>query len=427
MSGQHRNLLEVLVQFGVSGTLKNLEAAKEALEAQSSTSKSAKIPVSIALSAAHKFIEIIERNDDNNIYSIWCWNSLAVMCDRTDNSDAFELLVELQSTPVLSFVARAISSLPTDGDGYEAEFCLKFVCNFIRVDGTRQCLVGQTPGIMDSLLAQMDSQFITTSINVKIAMLSVLNNLISRLTSRVNIVLFVANDGFRIVNKTMVNLSRWAKIITSVRGFGATEVRVLYSCLMCVRTVYGVLQHADFLHSHCLATKYTLDQPAVHVTTKALYSLISISLSGIEYKESTITAFMSYCEYLRTVVPVALEATLLFSGDTAEVSFVAHFWRISRDSRLSHIMENVSIVLHQYTTMFSTVRAILDAERSSNAEDISGFGPVTVVCAHPGCHNNTINCNAMKKCSRCKAVSYCGKEHQTMHWKEHKKTCVPKV
>ena len=31
----------------------------------------------------------------------------------------------------------------------------------------------------------------------------------------------------------------------------------------------------------------------------------------------------------------------------------------------------------------------------------------------------------LRKCSRCKQVHYCGREHQLAHWKEHKANCTP--
>ena len=40
-------------------------------------------------------------------------------------------------------------------------------------------------------------------------------------------------------------------------------------------------------------------------------------------------------------------------------------------------------------------------------------------CGFPGCSKP-----APLKCSRCREVRYCSKEHQTMYWKLHKKLCV---
>ncbi|GMH97097.1 hypothetical protein TrST_g4168 [Triparma strigata] len=46
--------------------------------------------------------------------------------------------------------------------------------------------------------------------------------------------------------------------------------------------------------------------------------------------------------------------------------------------------------------------------------------PVQPSCGYPGCSKP-----APLKCSRCREVRYCSKEHQTMHWKFHKKLCAP--
>jgi hypothetical protein len=46
-------------------------------------------------------------------------------------------------------------------------------------------------------------------------------------------------------------------------------------------------------------------------------------------------------------------------------------------------------------------------------------------CALPGCEmvGTGLHTN-LKKCNRCMAVYYCSKEHQNVHWPEHKSTCV---
>ena len=41
-----------------------------------------------------------------------------------------------------------------------------------------------------------------------------------------------------------------------------------------------------------------------------------------------------------------------------------------------------------------------------------------MICGLPNCQTT-----ALQKCSRCKRVYYCSKEHQTKHWKQHKHDC----
>ncbi|GMH51411.1 hypothetical protein TrST_g4607 [Triparma strigata] len=50
-------------------------------------------------------------------------------------------------------------------------------------------------------------------------------------------------------------------------------------------------------------------------------------------------------------------------------------------------------------------------------EQSGGVGPY---CGYPGCA-----APAPLKCSRCKEVRYCSKEHQKSHWRLHKKLCAP--
>jgi hypothetical protein len=49
-------------------------------------------------------------------------------------------------------------------------------------------------------------------------------------------------------------------------------------------------------------------------------------------------------------------------------------------------------------------------------------------CAYPGCGvtSATAQC-PLGRCARCKAVHYCGHQHQKDHWQEHKKNCVKTV
>ena len=43
-------------------------------------------------------------------------------------------------------------------------------------------------------------------------------------------------------------------------------------------------------------------------------------------------------------------------------------------------------------------------------------------CEYPECSNNKDE-KDLNACMRCKLVHYCCKEHQRLHWPEHKKNC----
>ncbi|GMH65078.1 hypothetical protein TL16_g04115 [Triparma laevis f. inornata] len=54
----------------------------------------------------------------------------------------------------------------------------------------------------------------------------------------------------------------------------------------------------------------------------------------------------------------------------------------------------------------------------SPSEPVAAAKPAPY-CAFPGC-----TVHPTKTCSRCKETQYCSKEHQTDHWKWHKKICI---
>ena len=47
-------------------------------------------------------------------------------------------------------------------------------------------------------------------------------------------------------------------------------------------------------------------------------------------------------------------------------------------------------------------------------------------CGLPSCDITTED-QELKKCSRCHKVAYCSKEHQSQHWREHKRSCTSTV
>jgi len=65
------------------------------------------------------------------------------------------------------------------------------------------------------------------------------------------------------------------------------------------------------------------------------------------------------------------------------------------------------------------------AKSEAGREVLSSFAPskpVVKSCATCGKDATRV---LVKDCVRCKRVSYCGKECQKLHWKQHKRECVP--
>ena len=70
------------------------------------------------------------------------------------------------------------------------------------------------------------------------------------------------------------------------------------------------------------------------------------------------------------------------------------------------------------------IKAIEDALRASAAAKPAASSPRT--CAHCGAAETAGGSVALKPCSRCKAVVYCGRECQAAHWKAggHRAVCT---
>jgi hypothetical protein len=65
------------------------------------------------------------------------------------------------------------------------------------------------------------------------------------------------------------------------------------------------------------------------------------------------------------------------------------------------------------------VPSIVNAARAGLFEQVKQLVEDASVPGCPLCDKKT----NLLTCGKCKAMSYCGKEHQKMHWKQHKKVC----
>jgi hypothetical protein len=79
-------------------------------------------------------------------------------------------------------------------------------------------------------------------------------------------------------------------------------------------------------------------------------------------------------------------------------------------------------VICRYYQVFSAADDSQEIRKLMDMDYLSVPTPTNLKCNGCSVCGSTFNA---KRCARCKQVAYCGKEHQTKHWKLHKTFCVP--
>ena len=365
-----------------------------------------------------------------------------MLSDRECCSNADVFLCELQKTQILSYITRAL----TNSGGpviNEAEFCCKFLIFFTRSDGDRQILVGETEGAIEAVVRLVDQRFDLSTGHVKISLLNLMINLLGRnvLTSRTNTIKVVASGGFRILHKILQSTWLRAKTIASTRNFMPEEIQPIQSCIICLSSFYNALTCEKVAQDSAVPTMVYVPDPStsscIASTTATMHSLFIIC-SNLRVKDALMGLFVHFCEYVHAMEPESLESTLLYSGETTssstegpyKVPLVVQYFQTSNHPQLVHHEDRVSELLDKYVSFHPSVRvALMSSDYNDYCDTIVFDGASNRkagvnVCANPGCGINSFMYKNLKKCSRCKAVAYCSKEHQTAHWKVHKHSCV---
>ena len=433
------SLLVTLSQYAESGTVSDFYSVHNFLEKHSKSRKftksgSVSVPVPLAKKICQHFIKIIANYSDV-LHTVMAWNLLAYLCDRECNNTAFLLLDELQSTDVLSYAPRAIASHETAPENQEAEVCYNFLGIFTRADCTRQALAGESPGLMEAHMKVIRNTFGKSSERPKTGMLNLTMNLLGHNVT--NTRKFLTCGGLKIFYHVLVSSWKLVKAIGSTHELPVLEEDTLHALMMCLATMYGTSADAGFALESALARDlFVYDATSLAVITAIQHSLMTFS-DQLRIRDASVVLFINYCAYVRTFRPEMLEATLLYSKETfvagsagrgESVPYAVLFLRCTLDSRLLHRKDSILSVLATYAMLFRSVDKVLAPELRSCASYRRAPSDARVLvdtCAYPGCRLNTITCGGgLMKCGRCQGVAYCGKEHQTMHWKEHKKSCV---
>jgi hypothetical protein len=175
---------------------------------------------------------------------------------------------------------------------------------------------------------------------------------------------------------------------------------------------------------------YKLPRNDMYRITVAVYGLIPVFCGNPKFTKFAIQQFSRFAmicaAYVRAMWGTgALRSYLLYKPqravDAKPMAQMLAEWAVACGEAYSEFP--IMSPLREFARILSQIADILRGLPSA---------PQRVVkdrhCALPDClvsgeglHNN------MKKCTRCKAVYYCCKEHQVLHWPEHRLTCVKVV
>ena len=357
------------------------------------------------------------------------WHILAFMCDRRFNVLASELLCVIETTDILKFAPQSVASLST-GDAMEANGCLQFVVRFGMSTTHRQATVGETEGLIESVLHALDTQFIHACEIAKSLLLHSLSVLVAKSSPAV-CERFIRNGGFRIVNHVFVCIHQFGLLLQS-KGttFGSVENGVFHGALSALHGMFTACLEVASTATRLPKTMFSYEPAALIQTTSALHEFCTLS-DDPEFGQATIVLIEQFFLFVEGLHPESLEFVLLYRGKKLSPTtysgkpMIIHAILIIRDSRFKHFAESVQDDVLEFSNRFPAVDKMIRDILSKEPAVVPASGPIPKVCALPGCVASSIGSKLMMQCSRCRTVYYCGVEHQREHWKAHKLVCKP--
>jgi len=277
-------LLERLTDYGRNGTASLLEDIGKRLQ---SVAKPCRIPLEIWSSVLYQCIRVFENNSISDPKRA-AWHILAFMCDRQSNVFASELLSVVDTTDILKFVPKSVVSLST-GDSMESSGCLQFVACFGMSTERRQATVGETEGLIESVLHAIDKHFMPACEILKGRLLRTLIILVARSSSAVS-ERFVRNGGFRIVNHVFSCIYQFALVLKSkgATTFSSDEAGVLHGgfllCVLCLAPALRLTPGRRICPEQCThTTPLASFKPRLRCTNSSRFQTILNSYKPLSF------------------------------------------------------------------------------------------------------------------------------------------------
>jgi len=179
-------------------------------------------------------------------------------------------------------------------------------------------------------------------------------------------------------------------------------------CLHAARDVLGMLQNVLFFADQCSATQ---------LQSFAQFFVLALDLMPLPRRfDGILQAEVNLVEMLSTAI--------------ADASGVPDIQRRGLDARLVQQLTDAWQRLQRSSVL--ETRGIVEAIRRRGTSDRDAFDAVVDAamsapglrsCALAGCGAKEAHPQHFKRCSACKGVVYCSKEHQLEDWPAHKAAC----
>jgi len=390
-----------------------------------------------------------------NMLEVGCvWDILGCFCCSRNNGNSLEVVEYLESQSVLindmlSNASQSLSELVSRTDCGDSMDCANRICRFLSTfaasNSHRQRLVGSCPALIRNLFEFLRN-FSRVPHSVSCAVSVTIVNIHGRILqeSSHNAEQLLLADGVMVLYSILGPFVSTGQYLVD-----DTAADLLYKLLSAFTAA-----------CQCVHTCAALpDVPKIDVTAvqvaelRGLFCTLIDSLpSNFQLTQAVVSAVVQFSE---SCIRAAIKDTdkMVRTLDefvlvrTSGATLLTRMFRVKNHPSMSHLLDFFLNWFGKIGAVSSRAHKAIDLEFDKQE---SGFievqGPAVtgksafnsssasswdtddvVLCGYPGCMNSSriAGQSSMKKCSKCKKVYYCGKEHQLLHWKSgHKQACA---
>jgi hypothetical protein len=413
-------LAQQLLNYAKSGTQSNLELLSSSCSALQDAGTVLEDVISsvVVQLCVSRLVEGIQTQP----LKLVSWNCLCFLASPLRYRGAARMLTEFSSSkrcfPMLDYCGQVACS----GTERELQYCFTFVNLYIAQCDLRREEVYNITQLRTGLLNYLADRFADSSCDTQTEALRMIVRLLGRNVQEDSTTQvadpFLRDGALRSVTKAAVCVFRLGVIEEEAQMFLTTSA---FTALWMV--TFAVLKMVAPEKRNLLSEEvYMLSPGDMDSVNAAVYRILDGCRVTRLLHEIGVTLPM-YGEYLSYVC-----------GANAQRSHLLYMPPLNDDAKpmaqlLTECMMFCGEAHQEKAIMDYLTRHVPAIPEITSILHLLPHPPVRVAkdrrCALPDCDiGGTGLYNNMKKCTRCRAVYYCCKRHQELHWPQHRRTCV---